>query len=248
MGSHLVRLVPLLVGAGLLAAGGCGLVEKLRQEVHGDEVDVPELGNAGLRVEVEPPTGLSILLDGLRVASTAPYVNRRLRAGPHRLEVRAMGYHPFTLPVVLTDGELLTVPVALRPRAGAAPETPELSPSAPGPEPPEAPAPPLPAGVKPIALTLAPKPDVPILLDGVVQGREVLLERVYGRLQVGLISLRYTIGGAGLLTFELPADDATWYKQSTRLPAGATVKLPRGPLRLRRVAADGTDQVVLLRR
>jgi hypothetical protein len=235
------------------AASGCGAWDSLRALFHGEQPEAVEFGKAGLRVEVEPPVGISIIIDGVRVGSSSPYVNRKLRQGPHRLEVRAMGYHSVTLPVELVDGEVLTVPVSLRERApgneGSAGDATDADSSAAAPLPPETPAPPLPPGVAAITLTLAPQPTVPILLDGLpVEGRQVRIERVSGEIQVGVLNLRFTVGGAGNLTLFVPADGATYSKQNAKLAAGGSFKLPRGAVRLRRVAEDGTDQAVVIRR
>lgn len=233
------------------AAGGCDLFKALRVAFHPDEGESPEFGKAGLRVEVEPPSGISILIDDRRVASVSPYVSRKLKAGPHRLEVRAMGYHSVTLPIELVDDELITIPVSLRRRRGTktiAPE--ELAPEVPdAPEAPEAPAPPLPAGVAPIVLQVAAKPRVPIMLDQVtVKGRAITLQRTHGEIIVGVARIAYRIGGAGILVLTVAADDAAWSKDGKPIKRGKSFKLHRGSTRLRRVASDGTDQTVLLRR
>ncbi|MEE8409494.1 MAG: hypothetical protein V3T05_07810 [Myxococcota bacterium] len=241
----------LAVVAVIPVASGCDLFNTLRGAFHPDEGDSPEFGKAGLRVEVDPPAGISILIDGRRVASVSPYVNRKLRAGPHRLEVRAMGYHSVTLPVELVDGALITVPVSLRRRLGTdaiaegkpEPDVPEAPP------PPEPPAPPLPPGVDPIVLQVAAKPRVPIMLDQVtVKRRAITLERTHGEIIVGVARISYRIGGAGLLVVTVAADDAAWSKDGKPLKRGKSFKLHRGSVRLRRVASDGTDQTILLRR
>ena len=147
MRSSLSQRCGVLLAVLLVGAGGCDAFQKLRAAFHPDEGDTPEFGKAGLRVEVQPPDGISILLDGRRVASVSPWINKRLTAGSHRLEVRAMGYFPVTLPVELADGEVLKVPVALRRRAGteAIAADPDDGPSDfTPPEPPPAPAPTLP--------------------------------------------------------------------------------------------------------
>ena len=101
----------------------------------------------------------------------------------------------------------------------------------------------------PITLTVVPDPKVPVLLDGGTQvNRQVTLERVHGRITIGVMNLRYRIGGAGLLTLQIGDDNATWLRHSKRLKRGASFKLHRGVVRLRRRAPDGTDQTVLLRR
>ena len=235
-----------------VGVAGCDFIVDLRRSFHPEEEDAGEFGKAGLRVEVDPPAGISILLDGIRVSSMSPYVNRKLKAGVHRLEVRAMGYHAVTMPVELEDGELVTVPVTLRERRPDDPE-PEPAPHKPPrrrppPPPPQGPAPPLPSGVEPIALTAVPDPKVPVLLDHVPAGRELVLERVAGSITVGVMNLRYRVGGAGLLTIQVPDDGATWLRHNKKLKRGAALKLHRGVVRLRRRAADGSDQTVLLRR
>ena len=92
---------------------GCETFDKFRNAVLND---IPS-NKASLRVDVVPDQGVSILLDGNRVASASPYLGNNLQPGGHTLEVRAMGYFPVSLPVVLKGGELLVVPVTLRLRA-----------------------------------------------------------------------------------------------------------------------------------
>jgi hypothetical protein len=111
-----------LIVACAVGVSGCESFGDLRKLFHPDEAPGEGLGNAGLRVEVEPADGISILLDGVRVASVSPYVDRRLKAGPHQVEVRAMGYYSLTLPVILSDDKLTTIPVALRQRPASDPE------------------------------------------------------------------------------------------------------------------------------
>lgn len=243
----------ILVAASIAAAPGCDAIESLRAVFHPEEGEAPELGKAGLRVEVEPPDGISILIDERRVATVSPYVSRTLKAGPHRLEIRAMGFHPVTLPIVLEDGETVIVPISLRRRPGTeamSADAPEPDPSIPAaPEPPEPPAPRLPPGVDPISLHVVSKPAVPALLDDVqIDGRLIRLERVHGEIRVGVVAVRYRVGSAGLLFLEIPDDEAAWSRDGKRLGGGASFKLHRGPTRLRRVGQDGTDQTVILRR
>ncbi len=84
----------------------------------------PAAATAGLRVEVEPAQGLCIWLDAVPVATQSPYLSVELSPGAHALEVAAMGHHPLTLPLVLRAGEVLHVPVSLRPRLAQPPDSP----------------------------------------------------------------------------------------------------------------------------
>jgi hypothetical protein len=113
-------------------------------------------------VRVVPEAGISLLIDGQRVADTSPWISTELTPGPHVLHVRAMGYHSVTLPVELAAGQHLTVPVALRPRpptaAAVAPQIPAAGgpsgppPTLPPPARPRAPTAPFPAGARPMVL------------------------------------------------------------------------------------------------
>ncbi len=218
---------------------GCELIAKLRHALKGDD------GGATLRVEVQPPVGINILLDGKKVANRSPYVSKQLNPGPHVLEVRAHGYYPVTLPVEVLAGETLNVPVALRP--AAAKEAPLAKEKPPAPPPP--PAPPLPPGVHPVSLLFATSPDSPMLLDGnPVAGKKLTIERVFGKIAAGPIALSYRLGGAGLLEFTLPEEKATWTKDGTILLAGNSFRLHQGATRITRMAADGTYHTLILKR
>ncbi|MBI5507409.1 MAG: PEGA domain-containing protein [Deltaproteobacteria bacterium] len=243
-------LLAALVLASVALGTGCEAIKDLRRKLRGDETPAESPGTAGLRVEVEPQDGITVLLDEVRVASVSPFVSRTLAAGTHRLEVRAMGYYPVALPVTLEANKVVTVPVALRPRPNEpAPTRTPPPPRARSPEPPPSAAPALPDGVRPIVLTLAPTPEAPVQLDRVnVAGRQVRLERVAGELAVGAMSLHYMVGGADLLTLSIPNDDATWTKDGAALKPGTGFKLHNGVVRLRRSTAEGDDQSLLIRR
>lgn len=152
---------------------------------------------ASLQVSVVPATGISLLIDGQKVADTSPFVQSGLAPGPHVLWVRAMGYHDVTLPLELLPGQQLSVPVALRPRvptqvaAGTGPSGSPPSAARQGPGPvggttaapasqnaqgaqgsaagaQELPQPaPLPPGTRPMLLQLTLEPAGPVLADGV---------------------------------------------------------------------------------
>src|SRR5688572_8923662 len=94
---------------------GCDAYKKLYGFFHADE-GTDHAGNAALTVEVVPRDGISILLDGAHVANSSPYRGEKLKSAPHTLEVRAMGYHPVTLPITLQDWQTLSIPVQLRVR------------------------------------------------------------------------------------------------------------------------------------
>ncbi|MCK5689335.1 carboxypeptidase regulatory-like domain-containing protein, partial [Myxococcota bacterium] len=212
------------------------------------------IGTAGLEIEVDPPMGITILLDGERIASLSPWAGENLQPGPHRLEIRAMGYHTFKLPIKLKAGETMKLPVRLRVLEGAhnghsKRGSMRLNGKTPPPKPPSARAPNIPPGVQKIALIYRPQPEVPCLLDGnIVKEKKIILDRVYGKISFGLLKLKYRIGGSGVLEFSLPGDQATWRKDSEAVPSDKSFQLRRGATHLRRVGKDGTDQQVILKR
>lgn len=253
-------------GATLIAAAtittGCDAIREFRAAARGeDSPGEAILGDAGLRVEIEPPDGITILLDGVRVSSMSPYSSETLKAGSHLLEVRAMGYYSFTLPLQLTDHETITVPVALRrrprsempapappPQRPRRPASPQKTQAPPPPKVPEQPAPEVPAGVDPIVLYIIVRPEVPIKLDGLpIEGRSLTLNRVSGRIGLGGIDLPYRIGGRGLLFFTVPADEATWTTEGRALKPGSRIKHHKGVIRIERTAAEGRT-VILMKR
>ena len=252
---HRVALgVALLLAAGA-STNGCDSFKRLRNLFHPEGSTTPTKSvkkGPGLRVDVTPPKGITILLDGRRVAQKSPYIGKHLTPGGHLLQVRAMGYLPFNLPVTLQEDKTLRFAVALRPRR--TPPTPSptpMAPRAPTLPPPEPPAAPLPAGVKPIVLRLAPSPDAPIQLDGVAEphrDKELVIARVTGRLRVGDMLLQYRVGGAGTFELTLPRDGATWHRDGAPLRQGDSLRLHRGTTRLERTAATDVGQALLIRR
>jgi hypothetical protein len=244
------RLALVVLCAAAPAMTGCEAWKKLRAYVRGE---LPDGGTAGLHVDVEPPDGITILLDGVRVASLSPYTANNLRAGVHELEVRAMGFHAFQLPVKLVEGEVLKVPVQLRARPEEAAPGPSRERGAgvapPPPKAPESIGPRLPPGVKAILLAVASEPESDVRVDGeAMPGKSVELDRAHGRLSVGGVSLRYEIGGAGLLTFVIPEDGATWTRDNEAIAQGAQFRLHRGAVRLKRTQGEVVQAVVIARR
>lgn len=246
------RLCVTILLAAAIPLSGCDAWHALRAFFHPEEEGKSPLGNAGLHVEVDPPDGITIVLDDARVASLSPFKSDTLTAGPHRLEVRAMGYHPLTMNLELRSGETIHVPLQLR-RRDEPPPPPK--PSRRKSQPADAPPPPppvigveVPPGVKPIPLQIVAMPKATINHNGnAANGQEVVLDRVRGNLDIGAIALRYRIGGAGLLFLTLPAEHATWQKDGRSLQSGATVKINPGVTRLVR-DAEGETQTLLIRR
>lgn len=253
------RWAAILIVAASVASNGCDAIRDFRAAARGEDLPGEAiLGSAGLRVEVEPPDGITILLDGVRVGSMSPYASETLKAGKHLLEVRAMGYYSFTLPLRLADDETINVPVALRrrPRSEATPPhrprrpAPPQKVSTPPPPPkvPEQAAPEVPAGVDPIVLHIVVRPEVPVQLDGLpVEGRTLTLTRVSGHIGLGGIDLPYRIGGRGLLFFTVPADEATWTSEGRALKPGSRIKHHKGVIRIERTGAEGRS-VILMKR
>jgi hypothetical protein len=100
--------------------GGCDWLREAHEMFHAEpdrraaERGTAELGTAELRVTVEPPDQLTILLDGYQVSTTSPYVGKGLRPGAHVLSVRAPGFVTFNLPLTLRDRQVLEIPIGLR--------------------------------------------------------------------------------------------------------------------------------------
>lgn len=80
----------------------------------------PHVPRIQLRVPQPPPPGLVITLDGEAVAAHELEVPRSLDEGVHRLEARAPGYQPLSLPVSVRNeltrsAAVQVVPLELRP-------------------------------------------------------------------------------------------------------------------------------------
>jgi hypothetical protein len=231
-------------------------------------------GATSLEVVVDPPEGITIILDGARVATSSPYQAASVEAGNHTLQVRAMGYHPITLPLTVQVGEHLRVPVSLRVRPPTvfeadaeaeppeppsdedAPASAEPSPSQLPPEPAAAPSgpaahvmgPELPEGVAAVDVHILAQPSAPIYVDGrSTDGRMVRLRRSRGTVQVGALVLTYEINPGRAMRILVPNDEAVWFKDTQQVKGSSVIKLNRGAMRMRR-AASGSEQSMVMRR
>ena len=187
-----------------------------------------------VEVAVEPREGITVLLDGEPVAHASPWQNANVPAGPHVLEVRAMGHFSVSLPVSIDANHPLRLPVRLRPRAplpfgppgpavaAAAPPTGRPAPSSAGP----AGARPsargalasagparraLPGNTRPLRLTVAARPAAAILVDGTAaDADDVRITQADGQLRIGPMKLAYRVRAGRRLEFVIPneTDDA----------------------------------------
>lgn len=234
----------------------------------------PPPGRAGLEVKVEPPTGMTVRVDGNIVGHTSPLRQLDLAPGLHTLEVRAMGHYPLTLPVTLAVGQLTHVPVSLRPRAprpfdgpgsGTAAAAGSSSPGSGGsatasggsgrPQgvPVGARAPDHSAqlwpGAVPVTLHVVAQPPAAITLDGTTaDGRSLQLARGQGTVRVGSVQLGYMVRPGQSVDFVVPQDGGQWFHDDTQIKAGSMVRLGRGLLRLRRNVPGHPAQTILMRR
>lgn len=274
------RLVPLLVP--LVGAFGCDSITQLKARLHtapgvAGQTDPIAPGQSGLDVVVSPPTGMTVLIDGTPFSHTSPACHRSLEPGTHTVYVRAMGYHAITLPVTLTEGQTLRLPVALRPRTptpfsgpvaevGSTGLRPQAAGGAPSGQPERnrpRPQPPagvpashagkaaalLPEGTAGVTLHMVAQPSAPIVVDNdATDGRSVRLHRAQGTLAVGAMVVTYTVAPGRMVDFLVPTDGCLWYRDGTQIKAGSLVHLGRGLLRLRRVAPGAQEQAVVLRR
>ena len=256
---------------GLLLLGcGCNSAQRLRAWIRSEpltgDAATPD-GNTQLTVTVDPPEGITIWVDDVKVGTQSPHQQANLAAGPHTLLVRGMGYHQVVLPFTLKAAEQLVLPVSLRPRVvaeAAAPTTVSPLPQAaagtvppkraPRPPPPPKPTP-LPSGVEPIELQYLAQPAAPVAVDGAPSsGGRLLLTHGRGLLQAGSIHLAYSIDAERRLVFELPAGPGTgtgavaWTQDANPLAAGASLPFSRGATRLTRTLTDGSSSSLVLRR
>ena len=233
---------------------GCDALMRLRSIFHPPQEAGAEAGM--LLITVNPAEGISIFLDGKRVATQSPCQLKEVSAGAHVVDVRAMGFHSISLPVTIAAGSTTELPIRLRPREVAAPtdEAPPMprmrKPPAPPAEPvSDPPAPPLPPGVPPIELSFSPQPLTDVFLDGAkAPARRIVIERVYGALQVGAIALRYEIGSSGLLSLTLPSEEnVQWSVDAKGRAPGEVFQLHRAAVRVERRTDEG-EQAVLIKR
>lgn len=264
-----LRALPsaLFVGLALLTGAGCDPIKRLRHTIHGEEQSTADGAsgagaNAGISVTVQPPSGVSILIDGIKVATQSPYDANNLEPGTHTLLVRGMGYQTITLPVELKKQDTLKVPIALlqRPQIHPAPPLPddedapppreERPPERPRPRPrpqPAPTAPDLPQGMAALDLQLIAQPATPVLLDGQrLDGKTLRIRKQNGLLQVGNLTLVYLVTDSRVLDLTVPNDDGTYNRDGVPLPAGSVIHLTHGATRIHRTGDN--EQAVILKR
>lgn len=225
-----------------------------------------------LVVQTEPAQGISILLDGTKVAIRSPYVNAQLAAGDHVLQVRGMGRYPVDLPLRLQAGQRLDVPVTLRqrpplayqepgpdaaPRAGQTPAGLAGAPGAAGqtpmglkvrPSPAARAKAPLPAGASPLRIAVEPTPSQTVVVDGqAYPPGPVRLGYGQGALQVGPMQLSYRVYPGRGVELTVPHEPAAWFLGPQQIKAKSLVRLSASPIVLRRQAADGAQQIWMRR-
>lgn len=260
-----------LWGACMLALCSCDGAKKVTAQVHAfkqaNSAAAPETAHrpegTTLYVSVVPATGISLLIDGVRVGDTSPYIASNLQPGPHVLHVRAMGFYSVTLPIKLGANQQLRVPVALRPRHGvkgpevagqqtqaAAAEPRDQGGLVLGQQPATAPATtPLPAGARALLLSVVLEPAAAVVVDGEPSvSSEVRLIHGAGMLALGDVQLPYVISAGHVLDLTVPHDDAAWFRDGSQVKATSQLRLEASPMQLRRVASTGQMQQATLRR
>ena len=253
-----MKIKQLLLGCIIVNLCGCEVLAELRRVFH-PEAEGLELGNAGLKINVEPSVPMQILIDHIEVSRTATYHGRTLKAGAHNLEVYCPGYYDVVLPLSLIDFETLTLPIALRalqeePDAPVerpvTPQTPRHEPrSKPSKLPePELPSPPLPEGVRSIVLQVVSTPEQSLVVDQIpVANKQIELVRIYGKIAIGELVLSYRVGGADTLQLGLPNDSAIWFHDNQQVATGSSIPIHSGVISLKRVFED-TEITIVLRR
>lgn len=107
---------------------------------------------------------------------------------------------------------------------------------------------PLPAGSRPLLLSVVPRPACAIWADGVaVDADNIRLAYGQGTLRIGDMQLAYQIFPGRALQLTIPHEDAAWFVGATQVKAKTLVRLAGTPVSLRRLA-DGVVQQALLRR
>lgn len=268
----------------VLALGACDGAKKMTANLHaykqansgrpvhdgaGSSGAAQEAEAATLEVTVVPAAGISVLIDGKRVADTSPCVTGPLAPGQHVLVVRAMGYYEVVLPVDLTAKQRLVVPVALRPRPaaqvsssapvpGSAARSPQSAaagpdahggvPGAPG----VATRPqgsPLPAGARAMIVQVTLSPPGPLVVDGVLMPTpQARLAQGTGELSLAGATMAYRIYPGHVLELTVPHDDAAWFRDGSQVKATSLLRLEGRPMALRRVTPAGATQQLTLRR
>ena len=119
----------------------------------------------------------------------------------------------------------------------------------------QAKAPPTNAGIKPVQLHLKTATHQPIEWDGdIQQHNELTLNRMWGTLSAGPISLKYRYTHVGILEFSLPtetgpvAKETKWFVNRKETPAGTSFRIPRGINHIIRMQPTSMRQILTITR
>ncbi|MBN1962199.1 MAG: hypothetical protein JW841_14780 [Deltaproteobacteria bacterium] len=210
----------------------CDNLNSLKRSLKGED-------RCGFELEVQPQNGITIWLDGVQVAIKSPYLANNITPGSHLLEIKAAGYYPFNLPLNLQIGEIIKIPIALRPTSQPLPSS----------HPHQTTAKPLPDSYKPIKLNCSTSPSAIVKLDGAPAKKcKLRFKHTNGSLHAGDLHLNYRINAPGQLEFSFTNDDAAWMQNKNIIKPGEYFQLQAKSTRITRVAADGATQTLVLKK
>ena len=209
-------------------ASGCQEFDRLRLILKPEQFPEGLNGPHRVSVKVQPLTGTTLELNGRAVPLDETTELRGLRAGDHRIIVRAPGHQSFATPLKLGAVPHLDLNIQLQKLSDAASEESLIRTTA------SLNAPNLSEGIHPASLTLRCASNSPATVDGKEVADKAALTHIYGVAKCGEVAFRYQYTEDGELevgplveTLEFQGQRLTPGTFVLGLPGKHTFLLPR---------------------
>lgn len=168
-----------------LLSAGCQEFDRLRLILKPEQFPEGLSGPHRVSIRVVPAQSATLELNGRSIPITETTELRGLRAGEHRLILRAPGYQSFATPMKLGSVEHLDLEVHLQPVSTSQEEASFIRLSR------HSNAPTLPEGIHPASVSLRCASTEPSSIDGETIDQQATLNRIYGVLSCGGVEFRY---------------------------------------------------------
>ena len=168
-----------------LLSAGCQEFDRLRLILKPEQFPEGLSGPHRVSIRVVPTENATLELNGRSILLAETTELRGLRAGEHRLILRAPGYQSFATPMKLGPVEHLDLEVHLQPISASQEEASFIRLSH------HSNAPSLPEGIHPASVSLRCASTQAPSVDGQAINEQATLSRIYGVLSCGSVEFRY---------------------------------------------------------